>query len=176
MKNYFLDMPIYRCSKLQYKEELNELKSKIRKETERSKRDFKNDSLYEKELVDVLFYHESYIYDYNEVIGWLKFYIEGSQIRGDLYYECSKHSREIKTRFRRGIRTKQFAYREDFFIFYVGREDDSDLIFKKFVLQLKKVNKLKFKRRYFDLEIIENIGRFLDFRKLIENLNPYNNM
>ncbi len=102
MKNYFLDLPIYRCSEEKFIIEREELEFKIRDFSVNNKR-LLNEEEYEK-LVKELFYLNTYFFDYNEIIGWLKFYVEGNQIRGDWFYECSKGSKKIKERFRRGIR------------------------------------------------------------------------
>ena len=172
--NYFFEIPIYRCTKNEHQNNLKTLRKKIEEDCKKNKK-FGDDIF--NDCVETIFQFLTYSYSYNEVIGWINLYIEGSQIRGDYFFECQKRSSYPKKRYNKGIRTKQFNFFGEIIQlnFNLNRDSNED-IFNKLLSALKDLN-LKHKilnKRVLDLEKIENVGPHINWRKLIFELNPYN--
>jgi len=173
MENHFFELPIYRCSKEKYSKELDELRKKFdlsvpylkgqEKETEETKTD--------------LFCHYSHGYAYNEVIGWIQLYVLGNQIRGKYYFEVNPYDkRTIKKRLNKCIRKKQFECIGKAFEFSVYENDSSDEIYLKIINQINYLAEGKpFKGRVIDISKLEKISTFVDWKRLLKDLNPYNN-
>src|SRR3954468_6324633 len=103
---YFLDLPIYRLSLDQHTAELEAAKKKSLAPLEAHKKTAPESYKIAERWFDQ---YDWYPWRYNEVIGWLRLYALGSQIRGELWWVKAK-------RISRGMR-KSF--------FYVGKAFES---------------------------------------------------
>lgn len=115
-----------------------------------------------------------YQFEYNEVIGWIRLYIFGTQIRGHYFFESDpKNPDSWKKRINKGIRKKKFVgFENKAFELSVYKEQNSQEIFNALLQELKQLNKNEkpFIKHYFDLEQLKNIGQFVDWRMLVSDL------
>ena len=159
MKDFvFFEIPIYRCS--------------IESHTKDVEKDYQKfaENCYLMNKKDIQLFYYSKIWNpwkYNEIIGYLNLYILGSQIRID-------HWKVDKERYNKGITLKPYKYFGKCLEANVPRNLNSIEIFEFIKLKLIDLNKTEFKNRYFDLEAFSRIGNFVNWKELIEKLNPYN--
>jgi hypothetical protein len=99
---------------------------------------------------------------YNEVIGWLRLYVLGDQIRGETWFIDAKQ-------IRRNLAKKRFRhYGKAFELSFFPGEDSSADIYNQICVTIEELHKEKsFKGRYVDLEEFHNIGPFINWRGLI---------
>lgn len=172
MEKYFFEIPIYRCAPEKHSAEMDDLH-------EKTTRSFDNQEAilpdYDySHLIQARFLRQHYLYEYNETIGWIRLYIFGTQIRGRYYFESDPKNPEFyKKRIAKGIRKKRFIDCDKAFELSINRELKSDEIFRELVQELERLNKNEspFTKRYFDLQQLKNIGQFIEWRKLVNNLD-----
>ncbi|NOQ71768.1 MAG: hypothetical protein GQ574_07200 [Crocinitomix sp.] len=174
MESYFLDIPIYRCSEKKYLQELDKLRSNIHTSLEPQRK-----SVPEYNLDDIenrLFENKSYPYEYNEIIGWIKLYVLGTQLRGEYFFEVSSSkSHSIKTRINKGVRKKRFELFGKAFELSIRKEMNSHEIFTSLCERLVRLNlnERPFINRHLDLANLMAIGPHLNWISLMNNLDPY---
>lgn len=176
MDKYFFEIPVYRCSPEKYEEELKAIYEEIVQHFQFICRDLPEYDY--TQSVQRSFERRYYGYEYNEVVGWIRLYIFGKQIRGIHHFETNLEDRNVyKKRLTRGIRKKRFGESEKAFELTIDKEWESDEIFSELLQELERLNKTEtpFPKRYFDLEQLKNAGPFINWRKLVDHLNPLNN-
>ncbi len=166
--NYFFDIPVYRLSSEKYYEELDTYKNKHlydgwNEEDKKLKKQF-----YEKYPERKANFEEHFFkkfggqWEFNEIIGYIKLYSVGTQIRGE-YFQIDK-KRIIKTR------KKVFEWKCDKLVpeiaFYEG--DTNTVIFDKICNYLEDCRK-ELKYRYLDLDNFVKIGKYLDWQELLNS-------
>ena len=173
MNKYFFEIPIYRCTYENFVSDLDKLEKKICEELEPM---YKGSPEKLKEVKKITYEYKSYPYEYNEVIGWIKLYIMGSQIRGEYYFETNPNDpRETKKRFNKGIRKKRFGFYGKAFELSINKESNSNDISALLLERIKELNKTNqlFKKRYIDIRQLESITHFIDWKTLILELNLF---
>jgi hypothetical protein len=171
MDKYFFEIPVYRCTPEQYKEELRLILEDIVQNFQFISKDLPEYDYTQN--VQRSFEKRYYGYDYNEVVGWIRLYIFGTQIRGIHYFETNLENRNVyKKRLTKGIRKKRFGESEKAFELTIEKGWCGDEIFSKLLQELESLNKTEtpFPKRYFDLEQLKNAGPFIDWRKLVDEL------
>lgn len=174
MESYFLDIPIYRCSVEKYFIELDQLKSKIDSSLESQKKTLP-DYDYE-DLANRLFQLKVYPYEYNEIIGWIKLYVLGTQLRGEYFFEVSSsHPHSIKKRINKGVRKKRFELFGKAFELSIRKEMNSEDVFTLLCERLERLNRneIPFLNRHLDLSNLYAIGPHLNWLNLMEKLDPF---
>jgi hypothetical protein len=173
MENYFFEIPIYRCTPEKHFLELGELENKIVNDIGIISIEYPEN--FEK-IKNDRYARNSYPFDYNEVVGWIKLYILGNQIRGEYYFEVdTTDRRKDKKRLDKGIRKKRFENFGKAFEVSIYKENDNSQIseiLKKELIDLQK-NEKPFKGRFIDTRQLENVIKFIDWRNLIKELNPF---
>lgn len=164
--NYFFDIPIYRVSSEKYEEELDTNKNKLLydgwdKEHKNLKKQFYEKYPEEKANFEAhLFKKFGGQWEFNEIIGYIKLYSVGNQIRGE-YFQIDK-KRICKTR------TKNFRWETDKLVpeinFY--KENTNEEIFDMIYTYLKDCDK-ELKYRYLDLDNFLKIGQYIDWQKVL---------
>lgn len=105
-------------------------------------------------------YH--YSYAYNDVVGWIQIFIDGIYIRGEYYFIRSGNVR-------RGF-NKDYKYIGKAFELWLSPKDTTDEIFLQLI---ERINSLRndglFKNRLIDTERLENIGKYVDWAKIIKD-------
>lgn len=173
MEKYFFEVPIYRCNPDEFKKEINELRNRITKELNSAKK--YNSEKDFKELVNYIYGQKSCIYDFNEITGWLKLYILGSQIRGRYFFESNLITGCQKKRINKAPRKRIFNTSfNDSFQVDIKKEENSTEIFNKLLDKLSLLNERNFNKRYFDLEKLKNVGSYVNWKQLVIDLNEFN--
>lgn len=173
MDNYFFEIPIYRCTKEKYFVEMGKLREKINSEIPCILGNEKNTE----KTKSILFSTQSYNYEFNEIIGWLKLYVLGNQIRGEYHFEVSTCDRQTtKKRINKGIRKKQFENFGKAFEITIYKNENSNQIFLKIIEKIDYLmqEELPFKGRVIDTTMFTKIGEFVDWERLLIKLNPFN--
>lgn len=172
MEDYFFELAIYRCSPKKFEKELDTLERKINDHFDDLTKQLEDyDSSH---LKQDRFSRLSYEYEYNEVIGWIRLYILGNQIRGEYFYEVSPKDSSIqKPKINKGVRKKKFCSFEKAFELSIYTEDSSEDIFQKLLNKLEYLSKEEkpFKGRFIDTRQLETIGKFVNWRELVANFN-----
>lgn len=98
---------------------------------------------------------------YNEVIGWLRLYVLGDQIRGETWFIDAKQIRH-------NLAKKKFLdHGKAFELSLFPEADSSTDIYNQIRTTIEKLREEKpFKGRYLDLEEFYNLGPFIDWRRL----------
>ncbi|WP_179022420.1 hypothetical protein [Winogradskyella forsetii] len=172
MENYFYEIPIYRCTPERHFLELGELENKIVNEIGILSIDYPENF---EQIKDSRYARNSYPFDYNEIIGWIKLYILGNQIRGEYYFEVdTKDRQKEKKRLDKGIRKKRFENFGKAFEISIKNATDNEQISKKLKNELIDLqnNEKPFKGRFIDTRQLDNITEFIDWQGLIKALNP----
>ena len=154
----FFEIPIYRCSIEKYS---NEVKVDYQKFA---------DECYlmgEADIKEYFYTKKWNPWKYNNVIGYLNLYILGNQFRADLW-------KVAKERYNKGITKKEFKYFDKTLQATIPRDLNSIEILEFIKHKLEDLNQKEFKNRYFDLEAFTAIATFVNWKELIEKLNPYN--
>lgn len=146
-KKYLFELNVYRLTKEKY---YDGLRTFIAKQPT--------------EFLPTSFYHEQYGGDwqYNEIIGYLKFYqYDKSQIRNE-YWETNS-TRKVKTR------RKQFIQISDKYCERIFTKDKpNEDIFAVITDCLDHCqNRLNKKNRYVDTEIFNNIAKHIDWKSVL---------
>jgi hypothetical protein len=108
--------------------------------------------------------HIGYLWKFNEIIGWVLLNIDGGIFSGELFYKEGK-------RITKGSKSK-INYRGEGFRFDII-EQMSDLdIYSRIVIELKGLaKKSDTKGRYIDTNRFETVGKYINWRKMFEDLN-----
>ncbi len=105
----------------------------------------------------------NYSWTFNEIVGWIELYLDDERVVGDLWLDESK-------RFCSGIRKKKICYVGKCLEVSTGICRSSVEVFESMVVELNRVaSKRRLRKRYVDLEIFTNTGRFLDWKTLVES-------
>jgi len=99
-------------------------------------------------------------WNYNQVIGWIRLFIFGSQIRGELWKMTGKNFTR-KTR-------NQIQFMGKIFEIDCITGENSEQILKKLDNELDQIQKgLGKKKRILDLQCFKNLASYIDWRKLV---------
>jgi hypothetical protein len=151
------EVPIYRCSKDKFSDEMAKEKgeplgplNRLREEAPRSY------ATAERRFEET----ESYSWLYNEAIGWIQLSVHGREIKGEVYFVTAK-------RIKRGMR-KRFHWAGDLFQFDVFPNDTSTRIYNAICAELDMFRSERaYRKRYVDTEAFRHIGPFVDWCRLV---------
>lgn len=161
---YFFIIPVYRLSQDDYLAQMAEEKNKVftpEKET------FLENNPNYKILAEEAFI-KSYggKWEFNEILGYIKLHILGTQVRGE-YYENDK-KRHVKTRI------KQFTYITHKLAIEVELplQKNNTSIYLAILNYLGRCAKdKKLRNRFVDISYFKKIGPYIDWLKLINEQN-----
>lgn len=160
MKKYILDIPVYRLSEENYYNEFNKYLEEhynnfVKKSGFYSYQEFK----YKKESLMLNFYGG--MWKYNEIIGFIKLYILGTQIRGEYYQNKSERIRKT--------RKKQFIFKTFKLVPEIDiRQKTDNEIYEQVILYLKNCQ-IELNKRYIEIEEIIRIGKFIKWNEFINS-------
>lgn len=168
--NYFFDIPVYRLPSEKYYEELSIYKNKClndgwsEKDKNLKKQFYKKYPERKISLEEHVFKKFGGQWDFNEIIGYIKLYSVGNQIRGE-YFQIDK-KRICKTR------TKIFRWETDKLVPEISfcQENTNEEIFDMIYCYIKDCDK-ELKYRYLDLDNFLKIGQYVDWQKLLNSEN-----
>lgn len=158
MPKLLYSIPIYRCSLKKHKEEQDKSKADLIDITY-GNTDFEVD---EEHINRVFYSYRWYPWLYNEIVGWLKI----SYFKGEIF--CDKW-RVDKKRIYGGIRKKKFKYEYRLCKIKIFRNQASLDIYNSLISEIKIYMRYdkEMKRRYIDFEKFELIGKNIDWRNII---------
>ncbi len=108
--------------------------------------------------------HIGYPWKFNEIIGWVLLNIDREIFSGELFYKKGK-------RIYKGSKSK-ITYRGEAFRFNI-EDGITDLeIYSRIILKLKGLSKKSITRgRYIDTNRFETVGKFVNWKKLFEDIS-----
>ena len=156
MEKYFFDIPIYRCSIEKHEQELDDDKNKILQNLV----DIHGPNVIHSESYKWIGNHfdrtQWYPWRYNEVIGWVRLYRCGGQVRGESWFTNAN-------KIRRNLKHKRIIYKGKTFEIFLHENMSSKEIFESICSELEHQRTiLPIKGRYMDMSIFLSIGRFIN--------------
>lgn len=154
MSNYVFDIPVYRCDETTHYKEYEKIKKRellpySKSETPRAY------GQVEKRVEQEYWYP----WKFNDIVGYLRLFIDGHRIKGDLFYAKAK-------RVVRGGKGKIFYYGKIYE--YTPRITDTSIeIFENTFSELQKLKDPPLNRRHLDLEEFSRLGKLVDWKKLL---------
>lgn len=161
---YFFDIPVYRCPEERFDRERDEALAKrlaeikdmgVPREKAPESYDM-NEQHFQKEYGGP--------WRYNQTIGWLRLYAEGSHIGGHLWMVDAK-------RIQRNMRNKRFYLRTGSNVLVANFMPDADakVIYQETKSAIERLSRESpLKGRYVDLETFCNLGPFIGWRSLLD--------
>ncbi len=114
---------------------------------------------YEKYYEDSSIFRD--MWRYNEIIGYIRLHILGTQIRGEYFQHKSK--RIVKTR------RKSFIYKTHKLVSETNiMNQTNDGIYNSILKYLKRCEQ-ELKKRYIDIDSFKNIGQYVNWNKLLQD-------
>ena len=163
LNRYFFEIPIYRISHERFNQKYD---SALQRYWERLEElsGFKRDKFPETSRLNTeQHFWETYggPWHYNQVIGWMRLHILGSQIRGELWWMVGK-------RFHRKSRNQIKCLGKAFEIHFFP-DESSEQIFARIEQEFEQFqNKWRRKGRIMDLECFRTLASCIDWRKLVD--------
>lgn len=146
-----IEIPVYRITRIAF-----------RKETDRLVNSAVGDIDVSEDIRQSIRNNYNYPYLYNEVVGWIRVFVDSIQIRGEYYFIRTK-------KVRRGFK-KDYKFGGKAFEMATFKSQDSNEIYVSVLKKLKTLAlERPFTRRAIDLESFQNIGQYLDWRRLIDD-------
>lgn len=159
MKKYFFELPVYRLSEKDYEKEEDTFLLKYYNEVHLRNGRVNSSISYEEFKEKSMLYRD--IWQYNEIIGYIKLYILGSQIRGEYYQH--KTSRIRKTR------TKHFKFLTLKLVSESNLSNKTNEEIYNIILKYIEDCNLELQKRYIDIKYFKQIGKFVDWNNLIKD-------
>ena len=155
MSNYIFDIPVYRCDEITHSKEYEEIKTKKLLSFNKDTTPLAYTSM--EQWIEQEYW---YPWKFNEIVGYLRLFIDGHRIKGDLHH--------IKARkLRRGTSGKIFYYSK-IFEYTPNLSDASLIIYNNLLNNLRLLKHPPLHRRYLDLDGFIKYGKFVDWRKLLD--------
>ena len=104
---------------------------------------------------------------YNQIVGWVRIYIFGNQLRGDYWLIEAK-------RFGPTLKKKRFIHRGKAFELWLHAKETNKQLFGRMLNRLRKLEEVDLKynprtrRCVLDLECFESLGRFVNWRRMMK--------
>jgi hypothetical protein len=160
MTRYVFDIPVYRCTESAF------VKERM-KERERRLRGF--DKLETPHAYDAVERHieeEWYPWELNEIVGYLRLYVHGHRVKGDLFYMKSKHKGRTR-RIGRGSKDPIVYYAKIFELPF-SPTDTSQTVYQSLMHDLQRLKHPPLNRRYLNLKDFSRFGMHIDWSKLAD--------
>jgi hypothetical protein len=154
---FFFDIPVYRCSQDKHSAEMDSEKCRFLGRLQRTSTAEINDDL------ERLFDREvSYPWRFNDIIGWIRLFVLGPQLRGELWW--NRTTRQVK----RG--RKRFSFDGEAFELNLLNVNDSTEIVRLILERLNSLNRhFLFKGRYIDLSLFMNLSPYINWQSLMQS-------
>lgn len=159
MKKHFFDIPVYRLSERKYHYECEINNQEIYQKHYLKKSTIKPLFSYEEFCNKFSFMAEAW--RYNEIIGYIRLYILGREIRGEYYQHKSQRIRKT--------RRKHFRYLTHKLASEINiRGYDNTQIYTAVMKYLEECQK-ELRSRYIDIENFKMIGQYIDWNSLLND-------
>ena len=157
---YVFEIPVYRCSRDKHAMEMERNRERIAERLRRYGGNGLPSGFFE-ECVQRFHAREWYPWKFNEIVGWIRLYVLGRQIRGETWFIRAK-------RIRRDLKRKRIFYVGKAFEVDISPSDTSQEIFEAILAELKKLSAEKlFRGRFIDLETFVNVGPYINWVELL---------
>lgn len=161
LTTYLFDIPIYWCQQHKFDAEYDLKLAQHLSEFEKRSGIPLNDNL-RMSLTDSFWRNYIAPWRFNQIVGYIRLYWLGSQLRGELWFMNAKRAGRQLTK-------KQFSLKDRAFELHVGPEQSCGEIFQCICQKLRAFEKNGQRRLFLDWEQFENIGRFVDWRSLMDS-------
>jgi len=163
-ETYFFDIPIYWCEvasfNAKYDQKLKSYEEKAKEYLSAKGLEFKPNEEDRRRTHIILWARSMCPWRFNQIVGWIRVYRFGNQLRGEYWLIKAK-------RFGWQLRKRQFIPRGKAFEMCPNKEESAEEIFKRMIQNLRTFNK-ELRGRVIDLESFENLGRYVDWRRLVD--------
>ena len=166
LEKVFFDVPVYRLAKDEYELQQNEF---VQKELKQSGGKYAEEAY--RRYPELKVQTESHLWKsyggcwlFNEIVGFIRLYFFFSEIRGEYWHTSAQ----------RIVRTRRKIYNPIGIDFGFGERishgSSNAEIYKRIGMFLRRVQKeKKFKERYVDKSVLENIGRHINWSGLLKD-------
>jgi hypothetical protein len=169
---HVFDIPIYRCSESEY---YRRRETSVKKQLDAANADMglpleQIAEPHQRRLKD--HFEERYggPWQFNQVMGWLCLFAGPSYVTGKLWW-VAPNIKKVRSN---SHKIYYLISLNDILSTCFNEEDNSDDIFRKILASIEEFSQeQRSKKRYVDVEVFQNIGRFLDWRKLLDRAATY---
>ena len=103
-------------------------------------------------------------WNFNQIVGWIRLYIEGSHVGGHLWWVDAKRLRRNMSN-----RTFYLTTPSNILATHFRAGDDSDKIYRETLADIQRLSKeTPLNGHYVDIETFRNIGPFINWRELLK--------
>ena len=157
LDRHFFEVPIYRCSPEQHLLETECLKARLLEPIQYQKTSNPENFHFFEQLFDS---RTRYTWDFNEIVGYIRLYPLGTQIRGELWFMKAK-------RLRRGMKKKLRWIEKAFELNCSPSESNADIGSRVLARVNALENEAPCQGRYIDTLSLSNVASFLDWGGLL---------
>ena len=165
-ENYFYDVPVYRLSRERYYKDMDKYINKNMysgspnhiKMTEEFYRKEPSQKLAQEDRLQISY---GGAWEYNEIIGYIRLYFFGTQIRGEYWGVNAKKIVRSRKKF---FEHKTWKLASEIELHW---DPDSSSIFSQILKYLERCKK-ELKNRYIDTRNLEVVGPYVDWKSLYE--------
>ncbi len=164
LNDYFMVIPVYRLKKDEYSRQMQQhLDKQFENDSDLVKKAYQNNSNLKAQFES--HFRKTYggAWEFNEIIGFIKLYFYGTQIRGEYWSVAAK--RITKTR------KKQFEYKTHKLSYELTIRDKSNnsilAIVQKYIENCKK----ELKNRYLDTREFDTLAPYINWELLYKDKN-----
>jgi len=155
VEKYFFEIPIFRCTKEKY---LEEIESEIQQISDYYRRgntnvDYDFDALARKSF-------KCSGYRYAEMVGVIRLFHIPGQIRGELFF--------VSQRISKGLKNKTWSLKGKIFEIWIRRSDTNETIYKRILNRINSYQKesKRVSKCFIDKTCFETIGKHIDYISL----------
>lgn len=165
MKKYFFEIPVYRLSYEKYMDEEEQLLLQLYNNIHLKNGQVKSSIQYQEFKENMNKYRD--IWKYNEIIGYIRLYILGLEIRGEYYQHKTTRIRKTRTKHFEFITLKLVSEKS------LAHKSNDEI----FIIILEYLNQccMELKKMYIDTKDFENIGKYIDWNSFIKDKNKCKN-
>ena len=157
MKKYFFEIPVYRLSENAYQKEEEKFLLKFHNKVHLKNGKVNSNISYNQFKENSCLYRDTW--RYNEIIGYIRLYIMGYQIRGEYYQHNVTRIYKTRTKHYK-LKTQKLA--TEITLLHKTNEN----IYQSIVRYINKCN-AELVKRYIDVETFYQIGKYIDWNGLI---------
>ncbi len=165
LDNYFMALPVYRINKETYFLNMDDYIQKEMYSTERDVDFYKNNQPLKEQYEGYLRCAYGGPWEFNEIIGFIKIYFYGTQVRGE--YWAVNTQRIVKTR------KKQFEYKTHKLYMEIGIKERTNEGILKAVRDYIEGCKSEIPRRHIDTREFETLASHINWATLYASNNRF---
>lgn len=156
MKKYFFDFPVYRLSEQDFQKEEDESLLKDYNQIHLKNGKVASKTSYEKFKEQSTKYRDTWLF--NEIIGYIRLYIMGEEIRGEYYQHNTTRIKKTRTKHFKLV-TLKLASEKNLF------KKNNNEIYHIILDYIQECSK-ELKKLHIDIENFKEIGRYVNWNQL----------